>query len=278
MSSSNLLSDVQQQMLKKLYSNYIPGITDIYQLAKPFLSAPASCIMEIHCGAGGLDACDWSKMLYEMYTKYFNKKNWAYEICSIAYDEGGIRSAMLKVNISHILLQQESGIHKLIRISPFSKAQKRHTSFASVEVYEYTEKPSLVIAESELRWDTFRSSGAGGQHVNTTDSAVRVTHIPTGTVAQCQNQRSQLQNKQMALRILYNKLTILQTETKENSSIKMGWGNHFRTYTIYPHRVFKDNRLNIHLESNAVMNILDGNLELLIQNHIYNFLVQRINK
>ena len=202
--------------------------------------------LEIHAGAGGTESQDWADMLRRMYLKWFDKKKFKYEIISEHKgDEAGIKSSTLKVDGNYLygLMKAESGVHRLVRISPFDSGARRHTSFASVWVYPAVDDDiNIKIDEKDLRIDTYRSSGAGGQHVNTTDSAVRITHLPTKTVVQCQNQRSQHKNKETCYKMLKARLYEYEMQKREqenkkelNSKTDIGWGHQIRSYVLQPY-------------------------------------------
>ena len=209
--------------------------------------------LEVHAGAGGTESQDWAEMLRRMYLKWFDKKKFSYEIISEHRgEEAGIKSSILKVIGINLygLMKNESGVHRLVRISPFDSGARRHTSFASIWVYPVVDDNiNIKINESDLRIDTYRSSGAGGQHVNTTDSAVRITHLPTKIVVQCQNERSQHKNKDTCFKMLKARLYEheIQKREKENlkeSSLKtdIGWGHQIRSYVLQPYQLVKDLR------------------------------------
>ena len=228
------------------------------------------CILDIHPGAGGTESCDWAYMLYRMYTRY--AENHDYKIEVIDYqdgDEAGLKSVSIIIHgmYAYGYLKNEKGVHRLIRISPFDSNSRRHTSFASVDVTPiYDNDIDLEIKDTDLRIDVYRSSGKGGQGVNTTDSAVRITHLPTKIVVTCQNERSQIRNKEIALRVLKNKLYQLEIEKREkelnefkgeNSDIN--FGSQIRTYTMHPYSLVKDHRTNY--ETGNVTKVLDGDLD-----------------
>lgn len=236
------------------------------------------CILEIHPGAGGTESCDWANMLYRMYTRYCDKKNYRYEVIdNQAGEEAGIKSVSIIVHglNSYGHLKAEKGVHRLIRISPFDSNSRRHTSFASVDVTPLYQKKDIEIEvrDTDIRVDVYRSSGKGGQGVNTTDSAVRITHLETGIVVTCQNERSQIRNKEIALDVLKNKLYQRQLEErqKELSSIKgdnadINFGSQIRTYTIHPYSLVKDHRTNT--ETGNVEKVLDGDIEMFINDYL----------
>lgn len=232
-----------------------------------------NCILELHSGAGGTEACDWCNMLYRMYLRYLEKKGFKYE--TLDYQPGeevGIKSVSLKVkgNYAYGYLKSEKGVHRLVRLSPFDSANKRHTSFASIDVIPEIDKVGEIeINEQDLRIDVYRSSGCGGQGVNTTDSAVRITHLPTKIVVTCQNERSQIQNKEQALKILKNKLYLLEIEKKEKELAtiqgtyqNIEFGSQIRSYVMHPYSMVKDHRTNV--ETSNVDKVLDGDIDLFI--------------
>ena len=238
-----------------------------------------NCILEIHSGAGGTEACDWANMIYRMYTRWCESKKYKVELLSyLEGEEVGIKSVsiLIKGQNAYGYLKNEKGIHRLVRLSPFDSAHKRHTSFASVEVtpeFEKNEDLNIVIDDKDLKIDVYRSSGAGGQHVNTTDSAVRITHIPTKIVVTCQNGRSQLQNKEQALMVLKGKLKLLEIEkrNKEIQNIKgeqknIEFGSQIRSYVMHPYSMVKDHRTNY--ETSAVEKVLNGELEPFIEENL----------
>ncbi len=230
--------------------------------------------LEIHAGAGGTESQDWADMLRRMYMKWFDKKNFNYEIISEHKgEEAGIKSSTVKVAGDYLygLMKAESGVHRLVRISPFDSGARRHTSFASVWVYPAIEDDiSIKLDEKDLRIDTYRSSGAGGQHVNTTDSAVRITHLPTKIVVQCQNERSQHKNKETCYKMLKARLYEHEMQKKEeenqkelNTKTDIGWGHQIRSYVLQPYQLVKD--LRNKTESSNPSSILDGNIDQFIE-------------
>ncbi len=248
---------------------------------KCFLSKESDsldCYLEIHAGAGGTESQDWADMLRRMYMKWASGKNFKSALISEHKgDEAGIKSSTIKIEGDYIygLLKSESGIHRLVRISPFDSGARRHTSFASVWVYPIVdENIDINIKESELRIDTYRSSGAGGQHVNTTDSAVRVTHIPTKIVVQCQNERSQHKNKETCMNMLKARLYDFEIKKREqeaknieSSKSEIGWGHQIRSYVLHPYRLVKDNRTNY--ESSSPDKVLDGEIDDFLESSLY---------
>ena len=237
------------------------------------------CYIEIHAGAGGTESQDWAEMLRRMYLKWSVLKDFKSQIISEHKgDEAGIKSAIVKIEGSHVFgwLKSESGIHRLVRISPFDSGARRHTSFASVWIYPVVdENIDIEIIEKDIRIDTYRSSGAGGQHVNTTDSAVRITHIPSKIVVQCQNERSQHKNKDTCMNMLKARLYDFEMKKreKENQNIEsskseIGWGHQIRSYVLHPYRLVKDNRTNY--ESSNPDKILDGEIDDFLESSLYN--------
>lgn len=235
-------------------------------------------IVTIHSGAGGTEANDWANMLFRMYTMWIERKNFKYEILDlISGDEVGIKSVTFNVigDYAYGYMKGETGIHRLVRLSPFDANNKRHTSFASVFVLpEIDDDIEVNIVESDLKIDTFRASGAGGQHVNTTDSAVRITHLPTGIVVSCQNERSQHKNKAHALKILKAKLYELEIEKRnkernelESNKSEIGWGNQIRSYVMHPYKMVKD--LRTRYETGNVDAVMDGNLDDFIKSYLF---------
>ena len=248
---------------------------------KCFLSKESDVLdayLEIHAGAGGTESQDWAEMLRRMYMKWSNNKNYKFDLISEHRgDEAGVKSTIIKIKGEFVygVLKSESGIHRLVRVSPFDSGARRHTSFASVWVYPViNENIDIKIEEKDLRIDTYRSSGAGGQHVNTTDSAVRVTHLPTKIVVQCQNDRSQHKNKETCMNMLKARLYEfeLQKKEKENQSIQkskseIGWGHQIRSYVLHPYRLVKDNRTNF--ESTDPDKVLNGEIDNFLESFFY---------
>ena len=248
---------------------------------KCFLSNEADsldCYIEIHAGAGGTESQDWADMLRRMYLKWSVAKNYKYQIVSEHKgDEAGIKSTTIKIEGDYVFgwLKKESGIHRLVRISPFDSGARRHTSFASVWVYPVVdENISIEILDKDLRIDTYRSSGAGGQHVNTTDSAVRITHTPSKIVVQCQNERSQHKNKETCMNMLRARLYNFEMKKKEEQSqsteatkSEIGWGHQIRSYILQPYQLVKDNRTNH--ESTSPNRVLDGEIDEFLEKSLY---------
>ena len=234
-------------------------------------------ILTIHPGAGGTESQDWVSMLYRMYVRWIDDNNCKYKILNYQDgDDAGIKDVSIEIKGNYIFgqLKCERGVHRLIRISPFDSNSKRHTSFAAVFVDPIVEDNlSVVITDNDIKIDTFRASGAGGQHVNKTDSAVRIKHIPSGIVVQCQNQRSQLKNKNTAIKMLKSKLYQLEKDQKEvkkditNKDKKdIAWGSQIRTYTFHPYNLVKDHRTNF--EISDVNSVMDGNINKFIRNYL----------
>lgn len=236
-------------------------------------------ILEIHSGAGGTEANDWVAMLYRMYLRFCEKKNYKYEIISeIKGDEAGYKNISIIIKGTNIYgyLKHELGVHRLIRISPFDSNSRRHTSFAYVDIMPMLEgEVNIDINENDLKIDVYRSSGAGGQSVNTTDSAVRITHLPTGVVVTCQNERSQIQNREKALEILKNKLYTMELAKQEEAlkelrggAIDINFGSQIRSYILHPYSLVKDHRTNT--ETSNTTKVLDGDIDLFINNNLKN--------
>ena len=238
-----------------------------------------NCYLEIHPGAGGTESCDWASMLLRMYKMFCEKNGFSYEVVEEQKgDEAGIKSATIKINgpFAYGYLKNEKGVHRLVRISPFDAGKRRHTSFASVGVIpEYNKDISIDIKETDLKIDVYHSSGAGGQSVNTANSAVRITHLPTKTVVTCQQERSQLKNKEMAMKLLKSKLFQLEQEKKQKElatlkgeNTNIDFGSQIRNYVLEPYKLIKDTRVNY--ETSNVDKFLDGDflplLEALVRN------------
>ena len=236
-----------------------------------------NAILKLNAGAGGTESCDWCGMLYRMYTRWAERKGFTIEVLDyLDGDEAGIKSVTFQVNglNAYGYLKSEKGVHRLVRISPFNAQGKRQTSFVSLDVMPDIEGDLDVdIDEKDLRIDTYRSSGAGGQHINKTSSAIRITHIPTGTVVQCQNERSQFQNKDKAMQMLKAKLYLLKQEAnvEKLSDIRgevkeIGWGNQIRSYVLQPYTLVKDHRTDV--ETGNVDAVLDGGLDIFINGYL----------
>ena len=234
--------------------------------------------LEIHAGAGGTESQDWAQMLRRMYSKWIEKKKSKFEIINEHRgDEAGIKSSTLKITGPYMYgwLKSESGVHRLVRISPFDSGARRHTSFASVWVYPVVDDSIKIdIQEKDIRVDTYRSSGAGGQHVNTTDSAVRITHLPTNIVVQCQNERSQHKNKETCFNMLKARLYKYEIQKKDEASENLaksktdiGWGHQIRSYVLQPYQLVKDLRNNI--ENTDPDSVLDGDIDSFLEAALY---------
>ena len=265
------LAEKNQSIMKEV----LEDIKNLKSLVKKneikcFLSKESDVMdsyIEIHAGAGGTESQDWAEMLRRMYLKWALHKG----------DEAGTKSSTIKIEGDYVngWLQSESGIHRLVRVSPFDSGARRHTSFASVWIYPVVdENLDIEILEKDLRIDTYRSSGAGGQHVNTTDSAVRITHIPSKIVVQCQNERSQHKNKDTCMNMLKARLYDFEIKKKEkenknieSSKSEIGWGHQIRSYVLHPYRLVKDNRSNF--ESSNPDKVLDGDLDDFLESYLY---------
>ena len=280
---NELASEENNQIV---YKEILQNIKDLRKIVKKneikcFLSNEADsldCYIEIHAGAGGTESQDWADMLRRMYLKWSYQKNFKSNLISEHKgDEAGIKSSTIKIEGDYVFgwLKKETGIHRLVRISPFDSGARRHTSFASIWVYPVVdENINIEITEKDLRIDTYRSSGAGGQHVNTTDSAVRITHIPSKIVVQCQNERSQHKNKETCMNMLKARLYDYEIKKKEkesqnmeNSKSEIGWGHQIRSYVLQPYRLVKDNRTNF--ESTSPDKVLDGELDDFLEQSLY---------
>ena len=261
------IEEINKKIKRTQISCFLSGVNDSLDI-----------YLEIHAGAGGTESQDWAEMLRRMYLKWFDKKSFNYEIISEHKgDEAGIKSTTLKVTGENLygLMKNESGVHRLVRISPFDSGARRHTSFASVWTYpSIDEEIDIKIDEKDLRIDTYRSSGAGGQHVNVTDSAVRITHLPTKIVVQCQNQRSQHKNKETCYKMLKARLYENETQKREeqeqksiSSKTDIGWGHQIRSYVLQPYRLVKDLRSKV--ESTNPEDVLNGNLDQFIEGNLF---------
>ncbi len=256
-------NDILKEVEELKITTYLSGEYDKY-----------NCTLEIHAGAGGTESCDWANMLARMYTRYCEKNNYTItELSRQPGEEVGIKSILFQIKgpNAYGYFKGERGVHRLVRISPFDACKRRHTSFASVEVIpEFDNNINIVINDKDLKIDVYHSSGAGGQSVNTSDSAVRITHIPTGIVITCQNERSQIQNREKALEILKNRLYLLEIE-KQNNRLNnitkdqktIGFGSGKRSYIMCPYTLVKDNDSNY--ETPDVNKVLDGNIEEFIK-------------
>ncbi len=236
-----------------------------------------NAILSLHAGAGGTEACDWTEMLYRMYICYCQKNGYTLtELDRLDGDEAGIKSVSFKVegDYAYGYLKAEKGVHRLVRISPFDANKRRHTSFASIEVMpEIIDDEEIKVNPEELRIDTFRSSGAGGQHINKTDSAIRITHLPTGIVVSCQNERSQTQNREMAMRMLISKLLekreaerLERDQDIKGEIKKIEWGSQIRSYVFCPYTLVKDHRTGY--ENPDVNSVMNGNIQGFINDYL----------
>jgi peptide chain release factor 2 len=257
------LKDLEQVLSRMEFAKLLSGEEDIN-----------NAILAIHAGAGGTEAQDWAEMLLRMYLRWAERRGFKTEIIDLLPgDEAGIKSVTFTVEgkYAYGYLRSETGIHRLVRISPFDAGGRRHTSFASVFVYPEIEDDILIeINDADVRVDTFRASGAGGQHVNKTSSAVRLTHLPTGIVVQCQNEKSQHRNKEMAFKVLRSRLYEMELEKKEEKKkeihegqAEIAWGSQIRSYTLAPYRLVKDHRSQ--LEVGNVDDVLDGGIDPFIE-------------
>ncbi len=250
---------------KKLDNLYILSL-----LAKP--QDEANAILSIHPGAGGTDSCDWAEILLRMYTNWANNKGYNIRLVEwLSGEEAGIKSATLLIEgaFAYGYLKEEVGIHRLIRISPFDSSHRRHTSFAAVDAIPEVQEKNIQIKEEDLKIDTFRAGGPGGQHVNVTDSAVRILHLPTGIIVQCQDQRSQHKNKAMALRILKSRLYNFEEMEKKKrlkkrhqEKARIEWGSQVRSYVFHPYKMVRDHRTT--LEISNVESVLNGKIDQFI--------------
>ena len=264
----NKIEEILKKIKKSEISCFLSGENDDLNI-----------YLEIHAGAGGTESQDWAEMLRRMYMKWFDKKKFSYNIISEHQgEEAGIKSSTIKVDgeYAYGLMKSESGVHRLVRISPFDSGARRHTSFASVWVYPAVEDDiNIKIEDKDLRVDTYRSSGAGGQHVNTTDSAVRITHLPTKIVVQCQNERSQHKNKETCFKMLRARLYEFEIQKREEEDQKeldtktdIGWGHQIRSYVLQPYQLVKD--LRSKTENTNPVSVLDGNIDQFIEEGIKN--------
>jgi len=236
-----------------------------------------NCILSIHSGAGGTEAQDWVEMLLRMYMRWAESKNFKVGFLDyLAGNEAGVKSVtlLIKGENAYGYLKSEKGVHRLVRISPFDSSNRRHTSFASVDIIpELEDVPDIDIDPSNIKIDTYRASGAGGQHVNTTDSAVRITHLPTGVVVTCQNERSQIKNRETAMKMLVAKLIEIQIEEQkekiddiQGDYSQIAWGSQIRSYVFHPYNMVKDHRTNA--ETGNVQSVMDGNIDMFINEYL----------
>lgn len=285
-----LEKETDYELLELLTEEYL----ETFRLFKEFeiktlLSGPYDsnhAILEFHPGAGGTESQDWANMIYEMYHKWALKKGYKVEVLDYQIgDEAGIKSASILISGENAYgyLKNESGVHRLVRISPFDANKRRHTSFMSVEVIpDFEEDSEVIINDEEIKIDTYRASGAGGQHINKTDSAVRITHLPTGIVVSCQSQRSQIQNKEKCLIMLKSKLYAIALQQKEEELAKLKgvvkaneWGSQIRSYVLCPYTLVKDHRSNYE-ETNANQ-VLEGNIDEFIFSNLKRTIEEKQN-
>jgi len=259
------------------YKNIIDEVEIKLTLGRP--EDLQNAIVSIHPGAGGTESQDWAQMLYRMYSRWVEKKDFKLDLIDYQPgDEAGIKDVTFEVKGDYAfgLLKSEAGVHRMVRISPFDTNSRRHTSFASVFIYPAVEDDIEVdVNQTDLRIDTYRASGAGGQHVNKTDSAVRITHLPTGIVAQCQNERSQHKNKNQAMKILKARLYQAELEKEkeknrelEDQKMDIGWGSQIRSYVFHPYQLVKDHRTK--LEDGNTQAVMDGNLDKFMRAYLLN--------
>jgi peptide chain release factor 2 len=237
----------------------------------------SSALLAIHAGAGGTDSQDWAEMLMRMYLRWAERQGYRTEVLDLSSgEEAGIKSVTIEMSGTNAYghLRAERGVHRLVRLSPFDAAHRRHTAFALVEVMpEVDQNPDIVINPDDVKMDVFRSSGAGGQNVQKTSTAVRLTHIPTGTVVTCQNERSQIQNRETAMKILLARLTEMEQEKQENEQARLkgehkeaGWGNQIRSYVLHPYNMVKDHRTD--METSNTGAVLDGDIDAFIESFL----------
>lgn len=267
------VSEVEQEFLE-----YQAIIADVeMQLTLGKNEDTQDAILTIHPGAGGTESQDWADMLYRMYTRWMERKGFKYTVLDFQPgDEAGLKDVTIEVrgDYAYGLLKAEAGVHRLVRISPFDSNSRRHTSFASVFVFPAAdEEVEVEIDPNDLRIDTYRASGAGGQHVNKTDSAIRITHLPTGIVVQCQNERSQHKNKSQAMKVLKSRLIKLEKEKEqeavkelESSKMDIAWGSQIRSYVFHPYNMVKDHRTS--METGNIQAVMDGKLDEFIRAYL----------
>ena len=275
--------DVSIEEVKNELENVVDLVNDLE--LKTILGQPQdiqNAIMTIHPGAGGTESQDWAEMLYRMYNRWFENKGYKKNVIDFQPgDEAGIKDITIEIqgDYAYGLLKAEVGVHRLVRISPFDSNSRRHTSFASVFVFPSSDDEiEIEIDQNDIRIDTYRASGAGGQHVNKTDSAIRITHLPTGLVVQCQNQRSQHKNKASALKVLKARLYQLELDKEkeaiqnlENKKMEIAWGSQIRSYVFHPYNLVKDHRTNH--ETGNISAVMDGKID----NFIRSFLIHKID-
>lgn len=264
--------------IQEMLDEFINSLEDIR--TKTLLSGEydnCNAILKLNAGAGGTEAMDWCSMLYRMYQRWADKKGYTTEVLDfLDGDEAGIKSITVQINGENAFgyLKSEKGVHRLVRISPFNAAGKRQTSFVSCDVMpDIEEDLDIEVNQDDLRIDTYRSSGAGGQHINKTSSAIRITHIPTGIVVQCQNERSQFQNKDKAMQMLKAKLYLLKEQENAEKAAgirgevtEIGWGNQIRSYVMQPYTMVKDHRTGV--ETGNVDSVMDGKIDLFINGYL----------
>ena len=272
--------EIQSEL--EAYKEIIDKVEISLMLSKPEDSQDT--IVSIHPGAGGTESQDWAQMLFRMYTRWVEKKEFKLEIIDYQPgEEAGIKDVTFEIkgDYSFGLLKSEAGVHRMVRLSPFDSNNRRHTSFASVFIYPSADDNiDIQIEQSDIRIDTYRASGAGGQHVNKTDSAVRITHLPSGIVAQCQNQRSQHKNKNQAMKILKARLYQLELDKEkeknkelENKKMEIGWGSQIRSYVFHPYQLVKDHRTK--LETGNTQSVMDGNINKFIRAYLLDSIEER---
>ena len=279
---ADILKVEDRELIDNLNRSFDTLLTEVSDLEFKTLLAgefdKSNAILSINAGAGGTESCDWVSMLFRMYSRWAESKDYQVKTIDILFgEEAGIKNVtvLIEGDYAYGYLKAERGVHRLVRISPFDANKRRHTSFASVDVIpEIEEEIDLKIEESDLRIDVYRSSGAGGQSVNTTDSAVRITHIPTGTAVQCQNERSQYQNKQTAMKILKARLYEFERKKKEEELFKqygtakkkIEWGSQIRSYVMHPYTLVKDHRTDY--QTGDVNKVMDGSLDEFIERYL----------
>lgn len=280
-----LLQIIEEEDDEEEYQNFKTQLNTVVEAAnnlntETLLSGEyddSNAILSIHAGAGGTEAQDWADILYRMFRRYADRLGFKFETLDLLQeDEAGIKSAtmLIKGENAYGLLKSEKGVHRLVRISPFDAAKKRHTSFASVDVYpDFDDDIEVEIKPEDIRVDTFRSGGAGGQHVNTTDSAVRITHIPTGIVVSCQNERSQIQNRDVAMKMLKAKLIALKEEEQkekiedlQGNYSQIAWGSQIRSYVFNPYQMVKDHRTDV--EVGDIESVIDGDIDIFVNAYL----------
>ncbi len=277
----NEISNIENKFEKE-YEELLNNFSDLLDKLemKKLLSGPddeKSALLTIHPGAGGTESQDWAEMLFRLYKRWCDKSNYKINVLDLVNgDIAGIKDVSIEVHGKYAYgnLKAEAGVHRLVRISPFDSNSKRHTSFASIFIYPLIDDDfDILIDDKDLRIDTFRASGAGGQHVNKTDSAIRITHIPTNIVVQCQNERSQLKNKNTAMKMLKSKLYQIEIDKKQEEKEKLegnkkdiSWGSQIRSYIFHPYNLVKDHRTNF--ENNNINSVMDGNINEFIRKYL----------